>query len=224
MIPDNLKPNSISDLVFRMDEYLAEIRRLGKDSKPFSMCLANYLDNYFSQEKLEPLELKKTAVEMTDGLYVKLNYINERDVYTDVYFKGLLEPLFSQLAEKGILVFFILDNTIRDDRFKMITELYSAIGFTVVHPYQIDRLEYSPKHTKFPVRGYKEIEQQIDESVEQGRHVFYVEKDDNVNYIKNVIALAEEFQHKHLCVFRNKDVETKPEATWLMGYFGDILD
>ena len=43
MILDNLKPNKISDIVFRVDEYLNEMEKMDADE---TMEFINFLENY----------------------------------------------------------------------------------------------------------------------------------------------------------------------------------
>ncbi len=223
MIKETLKPNQIRDIVFRIFEYLPEMRKMEKDEVvEFVRFLENYVKEYFSKET-DDLKLKKMSVELTDELYLQISAFELGDIHTDGYFGIVVNRLFWELSQKGVLCFFILDNSLRDDRFKMSVELYKSSGFNSVYPYDVDELKYSEEYTRLPVKDYKSIEKEIDEARSNKRHIFYVEKDDSVNYLENVLHLAEEFQSEYVCIFRNKAPSEHMAANWLVGSFGDIL-
>jgi hypothetical protein len=225
MITENLKPNKISDIVHRMDEYISAIREAGEDEgRDVANFLLKFITDYFENEKADDLELKKITVEMVDDIYVKIMNLKQRDAYTNIYFGNVLNRLFWELRQNNILAFYIVDNTIRDDRFKMLIELLNSVQFAVVYPYIFDEIKYSENYSKYPTKEYKDIEKQIDEGVKQKKHILYVEKDDSVNYLNNILALGEEFQSKYVCIFRNHSVDDAKGPTWLLGSFADYLE
>lgn len=223
MNEETLKPNKIQDVVFRIFEYLPAMRKMEKDeAMRFVSFLENYIKEYFAKET-DDLELKKMSVELTDELYLQISELEVRDIHTDGYFGIVVNRLFWELSQKGVLCFFILDNSLRDDRFKLTTELYKSAGFSVVHPYAVNELTYSDNYTKLPTKTYKEVEKIIDESKNHKKHILYVEKDNEVNYLKDILYLAEEFQSDYVCIFRNKAPSEHQSATWLMGSFAELL-
>ena len=223
MIKETLKPNKIRDIVFRIYEYLPEMRKMEKDEAvEFVGFLESYIKEYFAKET-DDLELKKMSVELTDELYLQISAFDVRDIHTEGYFGTVVNRLFWELSQKGVLCFFILDNSLRDDRFKMTVELYKSSGFNSVYPYVVEELKYSEECTRLPTKEYKSIEKEFDEARSNKRHILYVEKDDSVNHLENVLHLAEEFQSEYVCIFRNKAPSEHLSATWLMGSFGDIL-
>ena len=223
MINEKLQPNKVEDIILRMDEYLSAMRTMEKDEvMAFVHTLDAYIKNYFSKSTDE-LTLKKMAVELTDIMYIKISAFDIRDIHTAGYFGIVVASLFWELKIKGILCFFILDNSIRDDRFKMTVELFGSAGFAGVYPYSVKELQHSDQYTKLPVLDYKSVEKEIDEAKDRKRHIFYVEKDDSANYLKQVLQIAEEFQNEYVCIFRNKAPSEHFTANWLMGSFGDIL-
>ena len=220
-----LEPQKITDIVYRMDEYFSAMREMEKDQVvKFVDQLEVYVRDYFADQNLDDLELKKQLVEMVDGLYLLTVNLDRRDIHTNGYFGIVLNRLFWSLQQRNVLAFFILDNSLRDDRFKMVTELIKSAGFNIVAPYSYKVLEHSENTTELPTLGYKEIEKQIDQSKSDKRHIFYVEKDSSVNYLKDVLALAEEFQSEYVCIFRNKAPDGSSNATWLLGSFAEYLD
>lgn len=188
----------------------------------FVNFLENYIKEYFLAETND-LELKKLGVEMTDMLYSQVSALEERDIHTDGYFGIVVNRFFWELSQQGVLCFFILDNHLRDDRFKLTAELYKLASFVVIYPYSTDRLQYSEGSTRLQTRDYKAVEKEIDEARSQKRHILYVEKDDSINYLEDVLHLAEEFQLEYVCILRNKAPSEHQDSTWLMGSFGDIL-
>jgi hypothetical protein len=224
MIKKTLKLNKISDVVSQMDEYISVIREAKVDEgRSHINCLLKFITDYFSNDKIDILELKKMIVEMVDDIYVKIMNFKQGDAYTDMYFSAVLNRLFWELRKKNILAFYIVDNSIRDDRFKMLIELLNMAQFEVVHPYIFDEIKYSENYSKYPNKAYKDIERQIDNGVNQRKHILYVEKDDSINYLNNILALGEEFQSKYICIFRNHSVNDSQGPTWLLGSFADYL-
>ena len=223
MIDVKLKPNKIEDIVFRIEEYLDAMRKMEKDEAVvFLNSLDSYIKDYFSKD-MNVLDLKKMAVELTDEMYLKISAFELRDIHTVGYFGIVVASLFWELKMKGVMCFFILDNSLRDDRFKIVVEMFGSSGFAKVYPYTTTELEHSDQYTRLPISDYKTVEKEIDEARKNKRHIFYVEKDDSVNYLKDVLHLAEEFQNEYVCIFRNKAPSEHIAATWLMGSFGDIL-
>lgn len=222
---DKLEPENISDIVFRMDEYLSSMREMKyEDASKLTARLENYIRDYFSSQQADESELKTDLVKITDMLYVQTANIRQRDLHTDGYFGIVLNRLFWNYQQKGILAFYILDNSLRDYQFKLVSELFKNAGFEVIAPYNSDELSYSENTTELPVLSYKEVEKQIDQTRSVKRHIFYIEKDSSVNYIKNVLALGEEFQSEYLCIFRNTAPDGYSKAAWLMGSFANYLD
>lgn len=225
MTQSNLNPEKLSDVVYKMDNYLSAMREMSKeDVVKFVDQLDEYVRRYFDNIKSDDLELKKQLVELVDVLYLITVNLDRRDIHTDGYFGIVLNRLFWILQQKNILAFFVVDNSLRDDRFKMVTELFHSAGFNIAAPYSMDNLLYGNEYTKLPTLPYKNIEKQIDTSKSEKRHIFYIEKDDSVNYLKDVLALAEEFQSEYVCIFRNKAPDGNSNAAWLMGSFADYLD
>lgn len=223
MFKESLKLNTIQDIAFRIFEYLPELRKMERDDAfEFLIFLENYIKEYF-ENVTDHFELKKICVELTNEIYLQISIFDGRDICTDGYFSIVINRLFWEFSQKGILCFFILDNSLRDDRFKMAVELYQLSGFALVHPYAIDELQYFNEYTRLPIKDYTLVEKDIDDARSKKQHIFYIEKDDSVNYLENILHLAEEFQSEYVCMFRNKAPSEHVAATWLLGTFGDML-
>lgn len=225
MIQENLKPSKISDIIFRMDEYLTAMRSMENEvAIQFVDYLDSYVRDYFDSKTLNEIELKKLLIEVTDTMYLLAVNLDMRDVHTDGYFGIVVNRLFWGFHQKNILAFFVVDNSLRDDRFKMVIELIGSAGFSAIYPYSVDELKYSDKYTPLPTLDYKAVEKKIDDSKSQKKHIFYIEKDDSINYLNDVLAIAEEFQSEYVCIFRNKAPDGESQAVCLMGSFGDYLN
>jgi hypothetical protein len=123
--------------------------------------------------------------------------------------------------QKGIFAFFVLDNTLKDDRFKMVIELFAITGFSVLCPYDTKDLEYTGECSVLPPLDHNLIEKEIYQNIAHKNHIFYLEKDSSVNYLNYVLDIAEEFQSEYVCIFRSKAPDGDTEAVWLQGSFGD---
>lgn len=222
MVPEELKPKKIRDIISRSEEYLTAMRGMEDRGAEFFVFLQEYIKDYIENEK-DNLKLKVLGVELTDLLYLVVSILTLRDAHTTMYYTNIIGYFFRLLAGRKVLFFYVLDNTLRDDRFRLTIELYEAAGFSVVYPYNLGDLDFSEKYTKLQTRDYKAIEKEIDAAREKKEHILYVEKDSSVNYLDDVLHLAEEFQGEYECVFRNKGPAEEQTAQWLKGSFGDWL-
>jgi hypothetical protein len=220
MINNNLHPKNIADIILRVNEYLENMRMDTQGSSELIDFLDKFIRDYFHNLSLNELELKTLIVEIVDAMYLQIVNFMERDIITDGYFGIIVNRLFWELAQNNVLMFFVLDNQLRDDRFKLTSELFGISHFTTIYPYNVNKLEYGNGNTQFPIKEYKEVEKQIKKAVSEKKHIFYLEKDNSVNYLPKVLSLAEEFQDKYVCVFRNQAPDIG-KATWLMGSFSD---
>jgi hypothetical protein len=220
---DQLRPTHIKEIVSRADEYILYMREHLQSTGAFMDFLEQYIKDYFHQPSLDDLELRKTAVELVDTMYCGISNLLIRDIHTNAYFGIIINRLFYELAQQKVLVFYILDNQLRDDRFKVAIELFGVSHFSAIHPYAAEKLEDGDGYSQLPGKEYKVVEKEIDDAVAQNKHICYIEKDSSVNYIRNVLRLAELCQNEYLCVFRNQP-PGNTGATWLTGSFSGLID
>lgn len=218
-----LTPTKIADIIFRIDEYLEYMQEEIQNASEFINYLDRYIITYLDVIIEDELELKKLAVQLINETYIRIINLAHRDLHVDAYFGIIVNRLFFELANKNILVFFILDNEIRDDRFKLVVELFGVSHFKTVHPYVTEKLEYGQGYTQFASKEYKLIDEQIFSSVSERKNIIYIEKDNSVNYLNEVLSLAEKVQDKYVCAFKNQSPESDEPALWLIGSFGNIL-
>jgi len=220
-----LKLKKINDIVNNIHVILSDLRNMtDEDAINTLQKIDGFVSAYFSNSDLDDLDLKKVLVEIVDELYIKIMEFEVMDKFTNAYFKTILKNLFRNFAQKEIFAFFVLDNELRDDRFKLAFDLFNETGFAVISPYSFKKLLFSDKHTPLSSITYKKVEQLIDKAKSNKQHIFYVEKDSSVNYLKDILALAEEFQSEYVCIFRNSSIETNKTAKWLMGNFSSLLE
>lgn len=128
------------------------------------------------------------AAEAQDLLYQYVAQLMVMDRYTRVYCSVVVRHFFEQLSERGLRTFYILDNTLRDDRFEAMLELFDLSGVVTTTPNR-DGISWSPLANKLRV------------ALDAGEHVAYIEPDALANHLDAARQLAIEIP----CVatFRN---------------------
>lgn len=224
MLNDKLQPHKISDLVDNIDLYLDEMR-LKKDLIEIPKHLKDYAWSYFRDIDLSKDKLKTMAIFHTDHIYRYAADLKILDEYTKIYFTTVYTYIFDYLQTRGIDVFYILDNMIRDDRFNLTILLYALSGFAVVVPYNVkgkylqymsieeqalwvlnfNTQDFKPEIFTItidsPINQLSEIDDLIDKYQKHKRNIIYIEKDDSVNYIDLVVKKAE--NSSYLAFLRN---------------------
>jgi hypothetical protein len=125
--------------------------------------------------------------------------LSKRDLHTDAYFAIVLERLFFELSQRNVRSVFVLDNELRDDRFKVLTELFSIAGFTVIDPYEIRPNFYGEGYTPCPARPYELVEKDLSKSIHNCKNILYLEKDDSVNFIDSVLMFTRSIPKEYVC-------------------------
>lgn len=202
------KPQKITDLIEDIDLYIKETRDIKPDKV---MVMTEFLEDYVKEiirgMKQDDIENKKLVTELTDNLYRKAMNFETIDVYTNGYFAIVLNRLFWELSQKGTRIFYILDNSLRDDRLKLLLEQFPPAGFAVITPHIGDNLEYAPVTTPTKNLPYKEVEQKIKDALKLGKNIFYIERDDSVTYLDKIFLLALNANNEYVKVLRNKGHE-----------------
>lgn len=117
------------------------------------------------------------GISAPDVLYCAICRLTVLDRFTRRYVETVIMHYFRLLAERGVRCFYIVDNTIREDRFGSIVELFELAGFAVVSPHLQDD-------------DWPALDRRLRQHVKENRHVFYVEKDTSVNFLDAVRQLA----------------------------------
>ncbi len=124
-------------------------------------------------------DIRIVAMAAQDLLYQQIARLKILDYYTKAYVDKAPRHLFSQLTSRAISTYFILDNSLRDDRFGLLLHLFDLAGVTVVTP-RIDGKEW------------QRLSSRIRAALAANRHVAYVEPDAEVNHLDAAKGLASE--------------------------------
>ncbi|KAF0238522.1 MAG: hypothetical protein FD181_1025 [Prolixibacteraceae bacterium] len=66
---DKLRPKNITDIIFRLDEYLDYMREHMQEASALINYLDNYIKDYFQAKLAGESELKELTVKIVDELY-----------------------------------------------------------------------------------------------------------------------------------------------------------
>lgn len=184
-------PRKISDLIDNIEFYIEKMRST-HDMDVVPEMLRQYAQGYFRDVPLDDKALQALALFTMDKTYRVAAYLEMMDNYTRAYFAKVIPHFWDYLHNRGLSIFYIVDNTFRNDgRFEAITELFTLTGIAVVAPYGADG-----------ALSYEEVERQIKKNLDEKRIVMYIEKDATVNHLDRVKELAK--VPGYLAIFRNK--------------------
>lgn len=183
-------PANITDLIENIDSYVAMMRG-AKDTETIPKDLKQYAWEYFRSQELNKDLLQKLAIFVSDKTYRIIAELGIKDKYTWAYFAKVIPYLWDTLQDRGVDIFFIIDNELREDRFNLTVELFELTGAAVVTP-------YSEKGTL----SFEVVEARIKKYMAPIRNIIYIEKNDSVNYIEQVKELAT--KSDYLVLFRNQ--------------------
>lgn len=185
----DLTPRLSSDSVELMEVYMAYMRSC-QDFDTVPDMLNRFNDQIFVSKDTSLDQLRQLAVYSMDKIYRIAAELEVRDDYTVAYFKKVIAPLMKAFQAKGIELFYILDNEIRQDRFDLAVMLYELSGATVITPYISDK-----------TLSFEQVEERFKSPMAHGRNIVYIEKDASVNYIGKIIKIAAE--SRYIGLFRN---------------------
>jgi hypothetical protein len=187
----NITPKLSSDSIELMEVYIAHMRA-NEDLETVPDMMNRFNDQIFTGKDISLDQLRQLAVYAVDKIYRIAAELEVCDVYTVTYFKKVVARFMQSLQDKGIQIFYILDNEIREDRFKLAALLYELSGATVVTPYISDK-----------TLSFEEVEERFKSPMAHGRNIVYIEKDASVNYMEKVMKIATE--SKYIGIFRNHE-------------------
>lgn len=119
------------------------------------------------------------AAAAQDLFYRHVMQITILDNCTRAYCSIAVHYFFNQLSKHGVRTFYILDNTLREDRFQLVLELFDLAGIQTVTPRR-DGLSW---HT---------LDMKLRSGLDGPGHVVYVEPDAEVDYLEAAAQLAGE--------------------------------
>lgn len=156
--------------------------------------LKQYAWEYFRAVELNKEQLRRLAIYVADKLYRVIMGMTIVDNYTRTYFVEVIPYLWDAIQNRGVDLFYILDNTLREDRFQALIELFALTGMAVVTPY-----------TDNGNLGGDAVGKRVKDCMASTRMIIYVEKNANVNYLQKVIRLAR--SSSYTVAFRNNGPE-----------------
>ena len=202
------KPQKITDLVENINSYIEKIRgKSGDESMVFLEFWENYAKETIRNLNQNDVGNKKLITELTDTLYRKAVNFSRIDIYTNGYISSVLYNLFWELGQKGIRIFYVVDNSMPDNSLRCILEQLPPAGFTVITPHIADKIEYKSTNTKTDSLSFDEIEKKIKEALEFDKNIIYVERDSSVNYLDKVVELARNASDEYAKIYRNTGAE-----------------
>lgn len=145
--------------------------------------------------------VEQLAVFVADHTYRFSAQAEMVDQYVHAYFFAVTRYLWDCISARGVRFFYVLDNTIREDRFKLAYDLFLRSGVAVVTPY-----DWKSEQT------WELAERHLRLHLMAGRHIVYIEKDASVNYLNRVLEVARRSLHK--TVLRNRAPDD-PMVTWI---------
>lgn len=119
------------------------------------------------------------AAAAQDLLYRYVMQLSIMDRFTRAYCSIVVRYFFEQLTERGIRTFYILDNTLREDRFAATLELFALSGIVTTTPNR-DGLSWSV------------LAPRLRATLDAGGHAAYIEPDALVNHLDSALKLATE--------------------------------
>ncbi len=221
-----IQPNKITDLLDNIELYLDAMRE-SKDMKEIPDMLNNYTWGYFRNVNPDKDKLRILALFVIDNIYRYAARATRTDDYTTMYFASVVSNLMDTLQSRGIDMFYILDNEIREDRFMLTVQLLAMSGVAVVFPYMVkgnyhkymtleDQAkwaltftpeDYDPNKITITMDSSEFLREAetldlIKKYMKHTRNIAYIEKDSSVNYLDEVQKIAKDSDY--ICIFRNR--------------------
>lgn len=161
--------------------------------------LQTFLDSMADLVKVAFDELEESgenaefvAERATDRLFRIVSQLEFSDVYTYRYLSTVVRELFMQLAERDLIIYYVLDNALRADRFEYVCKVFDQVGIKVITP-QIDGADWTTLSNLIKAHNHYRS------------HVAYIEPDASVNNIGPALGLAEGLDC--IATFRNEAPE-----------------
>lgn len=226
MLDKKLQPSKITDLVDNIDIYLAEMRK-NKDKTEIPKWLNQYSWEFFRETNPNKEQLSSLAIFLADHIYRYAAELKQLDDYTKSYFALIFPKLWDAIQSRGVDMFYILDNEIRADRFNLSIQLFALTGVAVVVPYVVmnkyikhmtigeqaswaldfDTEAFDPKKVNITIDSSDDLRKievidLIKLYMQERRNIAYIEKDNTINFLDEVIDLAK--NSEYVSVLRNK--------------------
>jgi hypothetical protein len=135
VVRTDLKEDSLeADLLDCIAGFPLFIQRMREGDNSIGPKLLENLLQLLRRAHSERADLRLLGAVAADMFYKQFSALEVMDGYTRDFCKATISLLFDQLRVRGVLVFYILDNAIREDRFAALTELAQTAGLYVFSP------------------------------------------------------------------------------------------
>jgi hypothetical protein len=147
------------------------------------------LINLFRNADEHGEDLRLLGALAPDLLYIRTSELQIFDRWTRVYAAMVPQLLLDQLRVRGVSSFYVLDNSIREDRFDALVKIFSDVGYSVISP-NLDGASEA------------EVLDRIDSAQVLRKHILYVERDASVNCLDAVRGIQK--RPWYTVAFRNQ--------------------
>lgn len=154
-----------------------EMRATSDDTSIPNSMIAHTLDAFSKLDSSHQKSIKLAASTAQDLLYRRVAELSIFDGHTEAYVTQVIRYFFMQLSGHEIRTFYILDNTLRDDRYMLLLKIFDESGISVVTPRRDGKI-------------WTVLESKIQARLNEIGHVAYVEPDAEVNFIEQAKQFA----------------------------------
>ena len=204
--------NKITDIFDNAVHYIDQMRT-ADDLVSIPREINQYRWEYFRNVELTKEMLEGLALFAVDKTYRIAAEITSADKYVFAYFSMVASKFWDAIQDRGVDTFYILDNTMSEDRFWIVYNIFRLSGYCVVTPYtntsKQDDLETIGEKTVHSVldgaRLYtyctqEVVEAQLQTNMKPIQNIMYMEIDSRVNYLDKVQEIGK--NSKYLCILR----------------------
>lgn len=167
--------------------------RESSDSTSIPKRMQSHTERAFEALDAAKRDCLLIAAGATDQLYRYCISLKILDKYTRDYTAIAVRELYLQLSMRQVKTFYVLDNSLRQDRFMSVMELFSYAGVKAFSP-NTHGVTWDPIS--------KEIEQA---AAMPASHIAYIEPDATANHLASAITLAKRLNS--VATFRNEAPE-----------------
>ncbi|HWB85249.1 MAG TPA: hypothetical protein VG675_13980 [Bryobacteraceae bacterium] len=169
---DESTVTNLLDCIAGFPVFVDGLRKNGSDDHGVTAAIGDLM-NLVQQADKDGEDLRLLGALAPDLLYIRVSELLDFDRWTRVYAGMAPQLLLDQLRVRGVSSFYILDNSIREDRFDALVKIFSDVGYSVISP-NLDGLTEA------------EVLNRIDGAQILRKHILYVERDASVNYLDAV--------------------------------------
>ena len=178
----------IGAFVLFVDRLRVDGLKANGENDQCTTLIANLVDLFRDADE-HGEELSLLGAFAPDILYKRICELQSFDGWTRAYAAKVPQLLFDQLRVRGISSFYILDNSIQEDRFEALVNIFSDVGYSVISP-NLDGASEA------------EVLDQVESLQILRKHILYVERDTSVNYLDAVRGIQK--RPWYTVAFRNQ--------------------